>query len=253
MTRGKYEWRTPYKKKSMSGVKGRTVTRLRQAQAKTRAAARNQRRMEPGRAPPGVAAARGNYMYGRLGPERKWLDTSLTQTPVSSTGNISIASLNLIDSGTGASERVGKRVTLTSIAFRGVAYLNATATAGNTADVMRMIVYLDKQCNGGAAAVTDILGAATYNSFNNLDNSDRFTTLFTRKFCLNARGYSGTSSTQVLVPIKHYYSCKIPVELHENATTTISDVKSMNVGVLLISQDGLVNVEGQFRVRFTDA
>lgn len=247
--------RTTFKKSAMKrnqGIAARSSRKARAAGMRNRA--RNVTRAAPAnwQRQPGVAAARGNFMYGRGGSERKWLDTGLALGPIPTTGGIT-PSLNLIDSGTGPQERIGKRVTITSIAFRGQSFLNTTGTVVEMSDNVRIICYLDKQCNGAAPAVDDILQTASYYAFNNLENSDRFVTLWTRRITLNAKAFNSGGSAQYMVPIKHYYKCQIPIELKEAGTTAITDVKSYNIGVLYISASGYGRITGTFRVRFTDS
>lgn len=124
-------------------------------------------------------------------------------------------------------------------------------------DVVRLILYIDKQANGAAvSAVTDILETASWNSFRNLANQQRFQILSDRKFVMNytnmASDAAGQFSTaSVYKQIDKYWKVNAPIEF--SATTgAIGEIRSNNIGVLAISATGRTQLLSKVRLRFSD-
>jgi len=205
--------------------------------------------------------------YGRLsgpGSEQKFLDVAISDVSISTAGDIQNAdTLVVIPQGAGESERVGRKVTLKKFMFRGaVFHIGATAvTAAQAinANRVRVIFYVDKQCNGATAAATDILASAAIESFNNLANRDRFMILKDKIYSFNrdSISHNGTNYDAPAAEVKIFMSkkCNIPLE-YSGATGGITEIKSNNVGCLLIAQgNGTGNVTaciGTCRFRYTD-
>lgn len=202
--------------------------------------------------------ARTSGYYGRfapLGTELKFYDQGAGPTTASSSGTIASSSLVTVASGTGESQRVGRKITLASIHLRVVASLNATTTASNTDDGLRVIVYWDKQCNGATATVTDILETADYLSFNNLSNKNRFSILADKMVDVSATAgaYNGSLNqfaTHAVTKSMHL-RCRLPIEF-SSTTGAISEIRSNNIGLLVISDNGQIQYRYQSRVRFGD-
>lgn len=83
--------------------------------------------------------------------------------------------LNALHQGATAATRIGRKVALRSILVRYSVALAPTSTGGSPA---RILIVYDKQANGAAPAITDILIGNDFHAPNNLNNSDRFITLF---------------------------------------------------------------------------
>ncbi len=197
--------------------------------------------------------------YGRYqgpGAETKFHDVDLDDAVVATGGTVT-ASVNLIPQGVTEITRIGRKCTITQINWRWritLGEVDAVATP-SPGDVLRMVMYLDKQANGATAAVTDILESASYLSYNNLANSQRFMTLMDKKItvsyqCLASDGAGVVSSAEVLRSGRFHKRCNIPLEF--NATTgAIGEIRSNNIGVLLISSSGQVAFVSKIRLRFT--
>lgn len=82
--------------------------------------------------------------------------------------------LNGVAQGLTPNTRVGRKTTMVSLLLRWAASLAATSTGGSP---VRIKVVYDKQSNGAAPVITDILTIDSFFAPNNLDNSDRFVTL----------------------------------------------------------------------------
>lgn len=191
--------------------------------------------------------------YSAPSPELKFLDNTWDSDPVPSAGVIALNTVNNVAAGTGESQRVGRKITIKSIHLRWVNVIKASASNADTDDGLRLILYLDKQANGAAATVTDILETADYLSFNNLSNRNRFRVLMDR--VVDVSSMSGGSSTAFGAAAKTkqaHLRCDIPIEF-SSTTGAITEMRSNNVGVLIISDNQEAECVGNVRIRYTDS
>ncbi len=163
-----------------------------------------------------------------------------------------------IKQGVGESERIGRKCTIRSIGWRFDVSLpeQDAVTTPASGDVVRVILYHDKQANGAAATVLGILETANYQSFNNLSNTSRFTTLMDKTVAINYKslgsdGAGVVSQGNVLSQYSFFKRCNIPLEFSA-ATGALSEIRSNNLNVMLISRAGIAGFASQFRVRFSD-
>ncbi len=208
---------------------------------------------------PGYTRTSGFYgrFSGTRGGELKFHDVDFDDAVVSSSGTVT-ASINLIAQGTTESTRIGRKCTLRSIGWHYTTSLpegDADATP-LPSDVLRVILFQDKQTNGATAAVLDLLETADYQSFNNLANSGRFRVLMDKKISLNyaslaSDGAGVVSSHQVLREAQFYKKCNLPLEFG-GITGAITEIRSNNVGILLISKNNVAGFASKFRLRFSD-
>ncbi len=190
--------------------------------------------------------------------ELKFHDIALDDSVIALAGGIT-PSLNLIAQGVTESTRVGRKCTLLSLGWKFQMQLPAIDGTGAAplAEVVRVLLYLDKQCNGAAAAVTDLWEAANFQSFNNLANSGRFRTLMDRTYSLNYQSGSGSGGAadndypSVVVTDDFYTKLNLPIEFTAG-TGAITEIRSNNLGVLLISQNGTAAFFSHLRLRFSD-
>lgn len=112
-------------------------------------------------------------------PEVKGVDVPLTSSKFNSTGIFTL--LNATVPGASEQNRIGRKVSMKSLMIRGwVRYDQAGTTPGD--DLLRCIVFYDRQPNGAAPVIADVLqdtdqaGTATTSitSNINLSNADRF-------------------------------------------------------------------------------
>ncbi len=201
----------------------------------------------------------GGYYGWRGQGERKFIDKDVANFTIAVTGNSGTASLNLIASGTGESQRIGRKAVLLQIDLRGyMVHLGASASTGPLADPVTVYMILDKQANGAQATWADVFDTAHPLSFRNLANKDRFTVLGTKRFVMQTLaggGDIGASNSNWTNNAKFYsmhWQGKIPVEFN-NTTGAITEVRSKNVFLLFISETGTASTLYKTRVRFTDA
>ncbi len=231
--------------KSRSGFTSRFNGQRVQRQRRRTALARRQRGFQ-----------RTSGFFGRFstGMELKFFDLDLDDAAVSSTGTVT-DSINKIAQGTTEVTRIGRKCTIRSINWRFQVRLLAAAnlTGG---DVVRVILFLDKQCNGAAAGVTDILENSDFQSFNNLANKSRFRTLMDRTYTLNAQagGGDGTANDANIEIITDSFFKKVNLPIEFDSTAgAITEIRSNNLGVLMISRGGtLSDFESKIRLRFSD-
>ncbi len=193
--------------------------------------------------------------YGAAQKELKFHDVDLDDATVATGGTVT-ASVNLIPQGVTEVQRIGRKCTIRSIGWRyqmTIPERDAAAQPGQ-GDVLRMIMYQDKQTNGATAAVTDILEAADYQSFNNLVNKGRFRTLLDKTLTLNYSGLAsdgaGVVSQALMFKSGTFFkSCNIPIEF-DSTTGAITEIRSNNIGVLLLSGSGVAGFSSKIRLRF---
>ncbi len=199
--------------------------------------------------------------YGRYaGPdaEMKFHDVDITDAVVAAGVQIQAATL-IIAEGNGESQRIGRKITIKKIGWRLTINLPTTATAGSTADVIRVMLVHDKQCNGSLPAAGDILDVDSFRSFNNLANSKRFRVLMDRTYDLVATAGSGRGSTDtlswgaVVLSDTFFKNCNIPI-LYDNTATSgvITSIRSSNIFCVYCSRSGLAGVTTSMRYRFSD-
>ncbi len=203
-----------------------------------------------------LMAARRSY----TGQELKFIDLDHDDTVIATGGTILNGSINLIAQGITESTRIGRKCTIRKIGWHmtwALPAVNATGGAPN-ADTGRAILYLDKQCNGATANVTDILETADWQSFNNLANKGRFRTLMDRSITLNYAAGSGSGGAadndyaQNIVHEEFYKDVNIPIE-YNDVNGVLSEIRSNNLGILLISNNGIIGFFSKIRLRFTDS
>ncbi len=214
---------------------------------------------------------KGGY-YGRYNKgngELKFYDLSMDDAVIASAGTIqdptnpgpavTQESICGIKQGTGESERIGRKCTIRSIGWRFNVTLPEVDAASTPAspDIVRIILYQDKQTNGQAATVTGILETANIHSFNNLSNTSRFKTLLDKVVTINygtlaSDNANVVSSAEVQRWGTFYKKCNIPLEF-SSTTGALSELRSNNVNVLLISFNGVAGFKSQFRIRYSDS
>lgn len=198
------------------------------------------------------------YMQpGGNATERKFFDTALSAA-VDATAEIPTGGqLCLIPQGATQSTRVGRMCTIKSVQFNGVVNMALQNQAAASGDIVHMILVLDKQANGAAAAVTDVFtGANMADALINMANSSRFVILAHKRIPLQLQVSAvgtGTQSAGMVLPIKFYHKCNVPLE-YSSTAGAITELKSNNLFWILGASflDDVCTVGGNSRVRYTD-
>lgn len=197
---------------------------------------------------PGYTRRSGYYgRYNRAsGDELKFKDETFASL-ATTTGVTILQPFTGIESGTGESNRIGRKISASTYHIKGQAIL-PTSTDGPV-DRLRIIVVLDKQANGAAATLTDYLETTDINGFRRLENVGRFRSLHDKIITLNSTGGNGTNYSGVIRDVK--INIKIPVPVEYNGTAgLIAEIKSNNILVFIISEKGKARLEGATRFRF---
>lgn len=188
--------------------------------------------------------------------ELKFHDVFPTDVIVPTTGVVH-TSMVLIPQGTTQKERLGRKAIIRSIAFRLILSVPLVQGQADIPDgeVFRIILFIDKQCNGANAAVSDILITTAIEGYRNMANIGRFTILCDKHVTINrtvamADGTNTSSSPLVYRRIKGYYKLNLPIE-YSGTAGSITEIRSNNIAWLFITQSGEGGVSvGSVRVRF---
>ncbi len=202
----------------------------------------------------------GGY-YGRYNrtrrnptPELKFHDIATIDAVIAS-GGVITSGLITIPQGTTENERIGRKLTIRKIGMKIRINLAEQTSDGSTEDTVRLMLILDKQCNGAAPAILDILETADFQSFNNLSNSFRFRTLMDRTFSINAQSGAGNGTAQEfgqnVINTSFYKDCFLPIE-YSGVTGAITEIRSNHIILLSITHGNVAGLEIQFRFRFSD-
>ncbi len=198
--------------------------------------------------------------YGRFsgrGGELKFHDVALTDAVVATAGAIT-ETINIIPQGVTESQRIGRKCTIRSIHWTyqvSMPEQDAVMTPAG-GDTLRIILYLDKQCNGETATALLLLETDNVRSFRNLSNSGRFNFLYdkihnTQYMGLASDGAAVVSQASTISTYRFNKKCDIPIEFN-STTGAIAEIRSNNLGVMLISNQNVVGFSSQFRLRFSD-
>lgn len=209
---------------------------------------------------PGVTRQVGAYVRSMPGkPQIKYLDTATNGTAISTTGTI-VNSLIQIPIGTTDVTRIGNKVDIVSwgVHFTFSCDNQVAATPGPIINNnVRLILYVDHQANGAAATPTDILTTASLSSYRNMDQVERFKVLFDRYYCFVPQcaywdGTNGQINTGSSKWFKALFKMNLPVHF-SGSTGAMTEIKSNNLGMLLISDVSSMNYSMQHRVKYRDA
>ncbi len=206
-----------------------------------------------GRVIPGYTRREGNYgRYSRPNGELKFWDVNKGITATSVTGTIFNNSLNLIPQGVTESNRVGRKCVIKGLYMKMILRQPATVTASNCSDATRMVIYLDKQCNGTAAIVANLLNGTDILNFRNLTNSGRFRFLCDKTWQTSSQSGNGSSTGEyALYRSINIPNLNIPIEF-DSTTGALTEIRSNNIGVMVISESAETVVQYGVRLRFSD-
>ncbi len=208
---------------------------------------------------PGVTRVSGYYgRYAGRSQELKFHDVDLDDAVIDNAGTVT-ATINIIPQDVTEKGRVGRKCVLRKLHWHYQLVLPEVVDAATPApnDQVRVIVFQDKQCNGATATVTGILESADYQSFRNLANSGRFNVLLDRTHNINYRTLTSTQNADtfdhasVIQAYTYNKMCNIPLEF-DSTTGAITEIRSNNIGVLLISQNGVAALNSKWRLRYSD-
>lgn len=164
--------------------------------------------------------------------EFKSIDLSSSADTIDTTGSVTL--LNGCARGNDINQREGREITMKSIQIRGAVSANAQATNDQWARVM--IVY-DRQTNGTAPAVTDVISSSGICGMRNLENRKRFKILMDRTYVINAN-YTGAATIYSACNNHHFleYYRKLdhPVVFNSGSAGAVSDISTGSLYMIRI-------------------
>jgi len=191
--------------------------------------------------------------------EKKFKDTPTSAAMLEfSTSGVVQNSFVTMASGSDNGERIGNRITVTNINAHLLAVTGTSNTnPGLENTVVRVILGIDKQCNGANTVVGDVLQSASPFSFRNMFTLNRFIILKDKLFVMDPKIYMASNSGQVGRILKFSWKGQLPI-MYSDATATIGNIETNNIFLLVITDrsatagqtDGVV---GTVRVKYTDA
>lgn len=158
--------------------------------------------------------------------------------------------LNGTTQGDGINQREGRQIYVQSVQCNLRAEWNTAASPSPA--TYRIILFVDKQSNGAAPAVADLLDTSTAlscDALRNLNNRKRFKILLDRRYAITPTGASNTSI------VDDFYLKKfITTQYNAGTAGTIADISSNSIYMLTVSDEAVngPNNGGHIRVRFTE-
>ena len=184
------------------------------------------------------------YPYGTRA-ELKAVDTTINQV-ADTTGAVTL--LNGVARGDDINQRVGRRVRLASLQASIVNYVTPATGIDQT---HRCLIVYDKQSNGVAPAITDVLVSASTVAMPNLDNRQRFVILYDKLMHLNAAAEPGS-----MVAFKINKRLPYGVQFNSGDAGTVADIQTGGLFFITIGSIAAGGTAGTFsgrvRVRYTD-
>lgn len=225
--------------------------------------------------------SRGYYRYGgfwgkyksrnlRRGirPELKFKDTSCTfgagtpVIPVTGVATGDIPCLNLLTTGSGPDQIVGRRIVIRQITISGTVTLpkstNATWNNVKDSEVIRLMLCVDTQANGAQATMADLMDTTKgANGLRNMEKTARIKVLKEWRFKLDQEGsYTEAGavyfSGALQVPFRYTKKCYYPVTYDNASASSITDIQDVNIFLGAISNSAAGKIECQTRIRFSD-
>ncbi len=192
--------------------------------------------------------------------EQKFHDLDIDDAIVAAAGAIAEDSAVVIAQGNTESQRIGRKLTIRRIHWKYDISMPQAANAADppAGDIVRIILYQDKQTNKATAAITDVLESADYQSFYNLANTGRFRILMDRSHATvqQLAQTDGTNTAAYALTPKNYTFnkvCAIPIEYDNSSTDgAITSQTSNNIGVITISRSGVAGFFSKMRLRYSD-
>jgi len=177
--------------------------------------------------------------------EKKFLNQAIAITDIAAGGTLQQAALFNIVQGTTDSTRVGNVIRVRSIR----AHLTFTDTVMT---VFRILLIWDRQPNGAAAAVADVVATATFNGLYNTNNvvgagGSRFTIISDVTGIINPN----IVTTNTPYQYNRTFLVNKSVTFGGNAGT-IADMSTNNLFFLFFASSANTDLSGNLQIKYTD-
>jgi len=179
--------------------------------------------------------------------EWKYVDVTATSTMDNTT---SVNLLNGIAGGTTASTRIGTKVSIMSLEFRGYAYVTP---ATGVDQVQRFMIVRDGQTNATALTCAQVLQGSNVFAPRNLENRKRFKILMDKAYTLNATAEPGSRRF-----FKFYMKFRRPiiVDYNLNVAGTVGDIVTNSIYFVALGTEaagvGAGGMTYWSRIRYVD-
>lgn len=185
--------------------------------------------------------------------EYKFQDQAFNFETVTVGGEVTGTQL-LIVQGDTESQRDGRKVVMKSMQIILHGFVSPQALAGttNSHETLRFIVVHDRQCNGAIPAISEIFDNANWDAFRNLQNINRFNFLYDKIHRIKVQTVADFAADTLLftsIYKKIYIKLNMPIE-YSGTTGAIGTIKSNNIFFLAFSEKGIVNINGNTRIRW---
>lgn len=193
------------------------------------------------------ARVRRPVYFPRASGELKFIDTADAYN-VNTTGTLTL--LNGLSLGNTSSTRIGQKVTVKSLEVKYRAAVVATTGLDQT---HRMLFVLDRQPNGAALTLAEVLSPTNTEGLRNLASPRRFKFLIDYRFDLSAATESGSTKAGKL-----WYVFKKPLVIEYNSGNagTVADISSGSIYMVLLGSNVAGNTAGTAavvtRIRYFD-
>lgn len=221
---------------------------------RARKARQNSKAVVVSRWPRAPLATRGFYGPQRRSPEeQKVIDTAQASYSMDSSGTVVL--LNGVATGTDFTNRIGRRVTISSIQIRGI--IRPTDLGTNPQCVRLMLVY-DTQPNGALPAVGEVVQNLNGTTMLNLNNRDRFKVIMDKQYAIGGISDTATQAyamSPTVFNVKMYKKCNYDV-IFDGTTNAISDIQSGSIFLLTLGSEAAATgatLQASIRLRFKDA
>jgi hypothetical protein len=214
------------------------------------------------RAIPGYTRTTGKTKMIASTREKKYEDRtiSLTLGVVDQDGHVT-GSLSAVPQGTGASQRIGRKYVVTDFMCRYYINFGTESDAQQADEVVRVIFFLDKQCNGNGATPAEVLepnpgqAVTSYLAYKNMDQNDRFVILYDKTHKMDKQAGANNGGTDVFAATGSMGRCYKKgywQHLCTGTGATVGDLATNNISMLAISKSNKCTINAISRVRFYD-
>lgn len=203
---------------------------------------------------------------GFRGMEKKFLDREIAAVGLNVNWTIQDDvndSLNGMKTGTGESDRIGRVIHIYSLHFQYFfdSLFQKQEVNPLTQLRMRIIVFIDKQCNGAIPVVGDVLeltNASTYLALKNLQFATRFQFLYDRNHTLGRSGmnegvvdsFASGHVTSNVFSFKKYWKTGLKVTF-DGVDEAITSITDKAIHVMAVANTGDCDLTWQSRIRYT--
>lgn len=201
---------------------------------------------------PGYTRTAGLYRRGNASViEKKYKDTNVSMQLTTTSGQVQ-ADYLVMKAGGEVSERVGNRVTVCNVNWRGAIKGWVSTYLDNTPVRVRTILGWDLQANGAAPNVTHILKEADVDSFRNMEYAARFKIIKDKTVVINPEQVAAAQQAEKEVAVRA--SWKGMQQIHYgDGLAALGSLRSANLFLLVISDHVTAGVvKGKIRVKYVD-